>query len=181
MRLSYSRSMVACCAAAATAGDSEESRLLVPGWEQGEAPVVRECFCSEVEQIPFFWIEKFEVNGMSRIWIRPGSGMIRKQIGSTSIRWEKSGITSQLYVFLSAVFLKDFQKVYIRLLMRDKSFRAWGEGIKYDTSPLKGLPSKLYYIVRFRNISGTVIVNILILFFTSRSRIVCQKCAIVSS
>ena len=56
--------------------------------------------------------------------MRPGSGKIRKQIGSTSIRWEKNGITSQLYVFLSAVFLKDFQKVYIRLLMRDKSFRA---------------------------------------------------------
>ena len=70
MRLSYSRSMVACCAAAG-ADDSEESRLLVPCSEQEEAPVVLERFCSEVERIriglPLFRIEKFEVNGMSRI------------------------------------------------------------------------------------------------------------------
>ena len=70
MRLSYSRSMVACCAAA-NADDSEESRFLVPCSEQKEASVVLECFCSEVERIrielPLFWIEKFEDNGMSRI------------------------------------------------------------------------------------------------------------------
>lgn len=50
MRLSYSRSMVAGCAAV-TAGDSDESRLLVSCAEQKEAHVVLDCFCSEVEQI----------------------------------------------------------------------------------------------------------------------------------
>ena len=50
MRLSYSRSMVAGCAAA-TAGDSEETRLLAPCSEQEGACVVLECFCSEVERI----------------------------------------------------------------------------------------------------------------------------------
>ena len=70
MRLGYSRSMVAGCAAA-TANDSGESRLLVPCFEQNEATVVLECFCSEVERIrielPRLWIENFEFNGMSRI------------------------------------------------------------------------------------------------------------------
>ena len=52
MRLRYSRSMVAGCAAA-TAGDSEKSRLPVPCFEQKleEEPVVLECFCRGVERI----------------------------------------------------------------------------------------------------------------------------------
>ena len=38
------------CAVAA-AGDSEESRLLIHCFEQKEAPMFLECFCSEVERI----------------------------------------------------------------------------------------------------------------------------------
>ena len=97
MRLSYSRSMEAGCAAA-TAGDSEESRLLVTGFEKKEASVALEWFCSEVERIRIelllLWIEKFEFNGMSRIWIRPGCGKVRKKIGATTIRCKKNVNTS---------------------------------------------------------------------------------------
>ena len=70
LRLNYSRSMVSCAV-----GD-EELGFLIFSPERKEALGVLECLCGELAErafipLPLFWTEKFEVNGMSRIRIRP--------------------------------------------------------------------------------------------------------------